>query len=172
MAAFADTSFPVPVPRPTPAISARETFFDLVLFTALGAFAFSLVSLLFGILEHRLPDRVEWFVVVTPEDSIRWSIARICVALPLFLFMSHRIAAITSTATVALAEADPETHAPYEYQRQSNDQCQLCAAFTQDNPTGTNDDQAGRNDPRRWQHASGRQCFTLHPRLIERPPGG
>ena len=321
LAAFADVNFPVPVPRPSAAISARVSFFYLVLFTALGAFAFSLVSLLFGILEHRLPDRVEWFVVVTPEDSIRWSIARICLALPLFLFMSHRIAAnirsgrfartsavrlwlsylamfiavasimgalvtllvyllagdatlrlllkvlvvvtigfvvlayylidlrqsaaadvtpppsaakavlagvvtlvalatmatglsiidmpwtararrldarrivdlvqiadavdrfwtqrhilpdsiaaITSTATVA--EADPETHAPYEYQRQPNGQFQLCAAFSQDNRAGSNDYQAGRNPPRRWQHQAGRFCFTLQPREIERPPGG
>ena len=82
------------------------------------------------------------------------------------------IADVAGAATVGFISVDPATRAPYEYQRQSADSFQLCATFSLPNQAGTNDYQAGRNDPRRWQHATARQCFTLHPRLIEHPPGG
>ena len=104
IAAFADTAFPIPVPRPTPIISAREAFFYLVLFTALAAFVYSLVALLFGIIEYRFPDALEQtFITYARESSIRWSIARICIALPMLLFMSQRIAASIRSGRFARA---------------------------------------------------------------------
>ncbi|MEM6327303.1 MAG: hypothetical protein AAF791_09315, partial [Bacteroidota bacterium] len=35
LGAFADVDFPIPVPRPTPYVSAKEAFWYLVLFTSL-----------------------------------------------------------------------------------------------------------------------------------------
>src|SRR4029453_1399497 len=45
--AFADITFPIPVPRPKPYLSAREVFVYLILFAALYAEVFSLVALFF-----------------------------------------------------------------------------------------------------------------------------
>lgn len=86
LAAFADVDFPVPVPRPRPYLSAREAFMYLVLFTTLYISAYSLGSLLFQFIERAFPDPAK------PDfsgDAIRWSIASLIVAFPVFLYVSR-----------------------------------------------------------------------------------
>jgi len=90
--AFADTTFPIPVPRPKPYLSAREVFVYLILFAALYAAAFSLGALVFELIDRSFPDPLE---IQSPnfmrasDDRIRWDISIIIVAFPLF-FLTFR----------------------------------------------------------------------------------
>lgn len=93
LAAWADQPFVVPVPRPRPYLSARDAFHYLVLFTTLYLTAWHLASLLFDIVGILLPDPAdpEYRVLALPR-SVRWSVATLLVAYPVFAFMAHRIA--------------------------------------------------------------------------------
>src|SRR5690606_21798039 len=91
LGAFADVSFPVPVPRPRVSLSAREAFLYLVLFTTLYMSALNFGSLVFDLINHAFPDPA----VDVPYgyraagDTMRWSIATLIVAFPVFLFVSR-----------------------------------------------------------------------------------
>lgn len=87
---FADVEFPVPVPTPRPYLSAREAFLYLVLFMSLYTVAYHLASLSFDIIDRRLPDAAEpamhyW------RDSMRFSVAALVVAFPVFVGLSLTI---------------------------------------------------------------------------------
>jgi Domain of unknown function (DUF5671) len=87
--AYAEVDFPVPVPKPRPYLSAREAFLYLVLFTALYLSAYHLGSLLFDLINRAWPDPAMQNAWRSPEDGMRWSIASIFIAFPIFLFVSH-----------------------------------------------------------------------------------
>ena len=88
--AYADVSFAVPVPRPRPYLSAREAFLYLVLFATLYISAYHLGSLLFDLLNRALPDPADGrFEVVQLGTSMRWSVASLVVAFPVFLFVAR-----------------------------------------------------------------------------------
>src|SRR5512143_2404035 len=53
---YADTDFPIPVPRPAPYLSAREAFLYLLLFTTLYLTAYHLGQLLFQFINLAIPD--------------------------------------------------------------------------------------------------------------------
>src|SRR5215471_11670091 len=59
MDAFADVSFPVPVPRPKPYLSAREVFIYLILFAALFTAAYSVGALLFELIDRAFPETLQ-----------------------------------------------------------------------------------------------------------------
>ena len=88
--AYAAVAFPVPVPKPRPYLSAREAFLYLVLFVTLYTAAWHLGSLLFDLINQAFPDpsdtRYEYFRL---GDSVRWSMASIVVAFPVFLFVAR-----------------------------------------------------------------------------------
>lgn len=96
LGAFADGTFPIPVPRPRPYLSAREVFTYLILFGALYASVWDVASLLFGVIDKLLPDAVRGNYGAYIDESIRWAIAGLVVAFPLFLYtfriVSRRIA--------------------------------------------------------------------------------
>ena len=85
---FADVTFPIPVPRPKPYLSAREVFVYLVLFAALYAAAYSLGALVFELIQRSFPDplEVQSNFIRFSNDRIRWDISMIIVAFPLFVF--------------------------------------------------------------------------------------
>jgi hypothetical protein len=89
LAAFAAVDFPIPVPRPRPSVSAREAFMYLLLFTTLYIVAYSLGSLLFQFINRAFPDPASSMPEAYVRESIRWSIASLIVALPVFLYMSR-----------------------------------------------------------------------------------
>src|SRR5438128_189439 len=60
LAAWAETDFPVPVPRRRTYLSAREAFLYLVLFVTLYVTAFNVGTLLFQFIERWLPDPAIW----------------------------------------------------------------------------------------------------------------
>jgi hypothetical protein len=92
VAGFADADFPIPVPRPRPYLDAREAFLYLVMFSTLYVSAYHLGSLLFDIINSTFPD---------PADpaagrqyariSMRWSIASLIVAFPVFIYTSWHV---------------------------------------------------------------------------------
>lgn len=86
LAGFADTDSPVPVPRPSPYLDAREAFLYLVLFSTLWVSAWCVADLLFDLVNRRFPDAA--FQSVASLDSMRWNVASIVVAFPLFLGIS------------------------------------------------------------------------------------
>jgi hypothetical protein len=93
LASFAEVPFPIPVPRPVPHVSAGEAFLYLVLFTALGVTAFSVVGLFFTLIEFVFYDPAA--VPVSPEawvPGVRWSVARAIIAFPVFLIASWLVA--------------------------------------------------------------------------------
>jgi hypothetical protein len=87
---YADSVFPMPVPRPTAHVSAGEAFLYLVLFSALGISAAALVELLFTLIEWAFYDPAAAnFAYDGWQSGVRWAIARLVIALPVFLLASR-----------------------------------------------------------------------------------
>lgn len=87
--AFAEVEFPIPVPRPTPYLSAREAFMYLVLFTTLYISAYNLGSLIFQFINHAFPDPAAPSTLAEYSRlAIRWSVASLIIAFPIFLYVS------------------------------------------------------------------------------------
>jgi len=89
LGAFADVPFVVPVPRPQAQLSARDAFIYLVTFAALYVSAYHLGSLLFQFVNLAIPDNL------TESNSyayqrIRFAVAALLVAFPVFLYLSYR----------------------------------------------------------------------------------
>jgi hypothetical protein len=90
--AYADVAFPVPVPRPRPYLSAREAFLYLVLFATLYVSAYHLGSLLFDLVNRALPDPADAaYQFMRIGASMRWSVASLVVAFPVFLFVARHL---------------------------------------------------------------------------------
>lgn len=94
---FADIEFPVPVPRPRTHLSARDAFVYLLLFTTLYISAFNLGRLLFQFIELAFPAATdpEGYELMAREN-IRWAVASLVIAFPVFLFMSRRVSQTAS----------------------------------------------------------------------------
>lgn len=91
--AYADVAFAVPVPRPRPYLSAREAFLYLVLFATLYVSAYHLGSLLFDLINRALPDPADrQYEFMRLGSSMRWSVASLLVAFPVFLFVARMLA--------------------------------------------------------------------------------
>ncbi|QDH71144.1 DUF5671 domain-containing protein [Marilutibacter alkalisoli] len=87
---WADIPSAIPVPRPRPYLSAREAFLYLVLFTTLYVAAYHLGSLLFDLITRALPDPADSeYVIGRLERSMRWSVASLVIAFPVFLFVAR-----------------------------------------------------------------------------------
>jgi hypothetical protein len=106
LGAFADVSFPVPVPRPTPYLSAREAFVYLILFSTLYVSAFSLGNLVFQLINRAFPDPSvdPTFALEASREVIRWSISLLLVTFPVFAVVSRRNErALEANATLRLS---------------------------------------------------------------------
>lgn len=91
--AYADVAFPVPVPRPRPYLSAREAFLYLVLFATLYVAAYHLGSLLFDLITRALPDPADSeYLRQRLAHSMRWSVASVIIAFPVFLLVARQLA--------------------------------------------------------------------------------
>lgn len=89
---YAEIDFPVPVPKPRPYLSARETFFYLLLFVTLYISAFNFGNLLFIFIDQAFPDPAmaagssDWI-----SSRTRGAVSSLIVAFPLFLYLSRKI---------------------------------------------------------------------------------
>lgn len=91
LGAFADETFPVPVPRPRASLSARDAFLYLVLFSTLYLSAINFGGLVFDLINRAFPDPV----LDAPGgyrasgDGMRWAISTLIVSFPVFLYVSR-----------------------------------------------------------------------------------
>jgi hypothetical protein len=94
--AYADVQFPIPVPRPRPQLSSRDFFVYALLFTTLYLTAYYLGNLFFEVINLKYPDPADkTYSFRDPHESLRWAIAWLCVAAPVFLGMSYRVGRTT-----------------------------------------------------------------------------
>lgn len=91
LSAFSTVNFVVPVPMPRAHLSARDTFFYLVMFAMLYLSAYQLGNLLFQFVNLALPDPVFEQYREYASASIRFATASLVVAFPLFLYMASLI---------------------------------------------------------------------------------
>jgi Domain of unknown function (DUF5671) len=88
--AIAAQELSIPIPERGGAGSAGDAFLHLLAFTALYAWAISLISLFFTYIEFAFPDpatRTPTYAVETSLSGIRWSLATLIVSYPLFLII-------------------------------------------------------------------------------------
>jgi hypothetical protein len=92
--AYADVAFAVPVPRPRASLSAREAFLYLVLFATLYFVAYNLGNLLFDLINRMWPDPADGYQLMNEllGSSMRWSVAAMVIAFPVFAFVSGHLA--------------------------------------------------------------------------------
>jgi hypothetical protein len=89
LAAYAESDFPVPVPKRRPYLPARVAFLHLVLFATLYTSAYNVGALLFLLLERWLPDAARPGGEI---GAVRGSVAGIVIAFPLFMLVGWLIA--------------------------------------------------------------------------------
>lgn len=88
--AWADVPFVVPVPRPRSYLSAREAFLYLLMFATLYLSAWHVGSLLFGLINLAFPDPADGeFARSTISGAMRWSIAGVVIAFPVFVIVAR-----------------------------------------------------------------------------------
>ncbi len=88
---YADVDFVVPVPRPRLQLSARAAFLYLVMFSMLYLSVYHLGSLLFHCIELALPDPTQYDLRARQLGGIRFSVATLLIAWPLFLWLAVHI---------------------------------------------------------------------------------
>ncbi|MEO7039194.1 MAG: DUF5671 domain-containing protein [Gemmatimonadaceae bacterium] len=92
LAAYADTPFSVPVPRPRASLSARETFLYLVLFTSLYISVYAFGHILFALIDKYFPDITQRsYYGENLGEEIRWGVSSLIVAFPVFLWTSNYV---------------------------------------------------------------------------------
>lgn len=93
LAGYADVAFVVPVPRPRPYLSAREAFLYLLLFATLYLSAWHVGSLLFDLINLAFPDPADApYARDRSGSSMRWSVAGLVIAFPVFVFVARHLA--------------------------------------------------------------------------------
>lgn len=91
LAAFAESDFPLAVPRPRPYLSAREVFVYALMFTALYVSAWHLGALVFQFINLGFPDAAQRAFRPGAIDAMRRDIAALVVAFPLFALLMRRV---------------------------------------------------------------------------------
>ena len=85
---YADVSFPVPVPRRRPYLSAREAFIHLVLFTCLYLSAWSFGRLLFEFVDRAFPEVLPAYSF-HDLSGVRMAVSMLVVSFPIYLLLSR-----------------------------------------------------------------------------------
>ena len=85
---FAESDFPIPVPKRRPYLNAREAFLYLVMFLTLYWSAFSFGQLLFQFIDRAYPDVLLGYYGDSATSIIRMDTSSLIIAFPVFLWMS------------------------------------------------------------------------------------
>jgi hypothetical protein len=88
---YAESDFPVPVPRRRPYLNAREAFLYLVLFATLYTSAYNTGQVLFVLIERWLPDPAQRDTWRQFGDWVRGATAGIIIAFPIYLLLARAI---------------------------------------------------------------------------------
>ena len=92
LAQYARIDFSPPIPAPRPQLTARDVFLYAVQFTALAYTAFYLIGLVHAMLDLWMPDAADFpDVELRATMRMRWAIATLVVAAPVYLWMSRFI---------------------------------------------------------------------------------
>ena len=95
LAAWADSDLPVPVPRRRISTSAGEAFLYLVLFATLYISTFDVGAAWWALIERWFPDVARSRGVSDLEETglavLRWTVAGILIAFPVFLLVSRAV---------------------------------------------------------------------------------
>lgn len=87
---YADTDFPVPVPKRKPYLSAREAFMYLVMFLTLYISSISFGTLIFQFVNRWLPDlALNLYYNESTTEIIRSATASLIITFPIFVYMTH-----------------------------------------------------------------------------------
>lgn len=86
--AWAELPFTPPVPRPRPQLSAAEAFGYACMFLALAMTTWHMVTLGFELIDLWLPDPAD--TGFYSAYTVRWSVAVLIVAMPLFVWTNAR----------------------------------------------------------------------------------
>ncbi len=90
---FAEVDFRVPVPRPRAEVSARDAFQYLLMFATLYVSAYQFGNLCFQLINLALPDSADpTFFAENARRRLRWAVASLIVAVPVFLLVARTIA--------------------------------------------------------------------------------
>lgn len=92
LGSWADRGLGVPVPRPQPKDASQDAVLYALMFVALLVVTFNLGDLGFDLIESWLPDPLQDPYYHGVSGSMRWSIALLIVALPVFLLLDRRAA--------------------------------------------------------------------------------
>lgn len=88
---YAEVDFVVPVPRPRTEVSARDAFVYVVTFGALYLSAYHFGNLLFQFVDLAFPSELG-DLPTTAYRNIRWALAALIIAFPVYLYLSYRTA--------------------------------------------------------------------------------
>jgi hypothetical protein len=92
IARFSDVEFAIPVPRPTQQLNSREVFMYVLMFSTLYLSAYHLGSLMLDLINQAFPDpAADRYQVAYVMSTIRWALASLLVAFPVFLLVARRI---------------------------------------------------------------------------------
>lgn len=92
LAGFADIDFPIPVPRPVAAVSARDAFLQVVMLLTLLLSAYNLAALLFQLIDRAFPDPAAGPFQYSTLEGIRWSLSSLIVAAPIYFCVAWLVA--------------------------------------------------------------------------------
>jgi hypothetical protein len=97
LSTYADLPFTPPVPRPSHVVAPRHVFLYAVLFIAMGVTAVNMVTLLQGLIDLWLTDLAFQTLAGWTADGLRWAIAALVVAAPVFIALSRHVSRRAST---------------------------------------------------------------------------
>lgn len=87
---WSDHGLGLPVPRPHPAVAGAEAVLYGLMFVTMLVVIWHLVDLGFDLIARALPDPLQQDGGVWTNTSMRWSIAALVVAVPLFVALNMR----------------------------------------------------------------------------------
>ena len=91
LGAYAESDYPVPVPRRRPYLSARDAFLYLILFATLYTSVIQVGQILYVFIERAFPDALSRGTAADDLARLRGATAALLIAFPVYLWLSKLI---------------------------------------------------------------------------------